>query len=188
MRAAKRRLAFVFAVIGVGVVGLMIGGGAPKELELFPSSSSSAEGAAFQDSGAYREALLERALQPGVLHLWGNAVNRVTPAVSSTNTATDNAYIILADEWGLIPTFALIAIVFSLLMAIVLARSRRAEEMVILPIVAVTSLCALFFVAFITQQQVMIWLLVGAASAGGERVLRRNRAAANQRRAPMPER
>jgi hypothetical protein len=188
VRAAKRRLAFVFAVIGVGVVGLMIGGGAPKELELFPSSSSSAEGAAFQDSGAYREALLQRALQPGVLHLWGNSVNRITPAVSSTNNATDNAYIILADEWGLIPTFALIAIVFSLLMAIVLARSRRADEMVILPIVAVTSLCALFFVAFITQQQVMIWLLVGAASAGGERVLRRNRAAVDQRREPMPER
>jgi hypothetical protein len=188
LRAARRRLAFVFAVVGVGIVALMIGGGAPKELELFPSSSSSAEGAAFQDSGAYREALLARALQPGVLGLWGNPVNRVTPAVSSTNDATDNAYIILADEWGLIPTFALIAIALCLLAAILLARSRRAEELVILPIVALTSLCALFFVAFITQQQVMIWLLIGAGSVASERVLVQRRSRAAQRLAPIPER
>jgi hypothetical protein len=188
LRAARRRLAFVFAVVGVALVGLVISGGAPKELELVPSGGASAESAAFQDSGAYREALLTRALQPGVLHLWGNPVNRVTPAVSSTNGATDNAYIILADEWGLIPTFALIAIAITLLIAIVLARSREAEELVLLPIVALTSLCALFFVAFITQQQSVIWLLVGAASVASERVLSRRRTRGAQRLAATPER
>ena len=54
-----------------------------------------------------------------MLGLWGNPVNKVTPAVSATNTATDNAYIILADDWGLIPTFALIAIALALLIAII---------------------------------------------------------------------
>jgi len=175
LRAARRRLAFVFAAVGVGLIALMVSGNAPKELELFPSSSSSAEGAAFQDSGEYRERLLERALEPGVLGLWGNPVNKVTPAVSSTNDATDNAYIILADEWGLIPTAALIAIAAALLIAIVLARRRGGEELVVLPIAAVASLGALFFVAFITQQQLVIWLLVAAGSVASERVLVRGR-------------
>jgi hypothetical protein len=168
VRAARRRLIFVLAAIGIATVGLMIGG-APKELQLFPANEAGAEGAAFQDSGAYREALLKRALQPGVLHLWGNPVNRVTPAVSSSNGATDNAYIILADEWGLIPTLTLVLIAVALLISIALARSRRAGELIALPIAAFASLCALFFVAFITQQQLMVWLLIGAASVASHK-------------------
>jgi len=175
LRAARRRLAFVFAAVGVGLIALMVSGNAPKELELFPANSAGAEGAAFQDSGEYRERLLERALEPGVLGLWGNPVNKVTPAVSATNNATDNAYIILADEWGLIPTAALVAIIVALLIAIVLARARGGEELVVLPIAAVASLGALFFVAFITQQQLVIWLLVAAGSVASERVLVRGR-------------
>ena len=188
LRVARQRLALVYALAGTLIVGMMVTGNAPKELELFPSNSAGAEGAAFQDSGAYREKLLERALEPGVLGLWGNPANRVTPAVSATNDATDNAYIILADEWGLIPTFALFAIVATLLIAIVLARA-RGEELVIAPIAALTSLLALFFVAFITQQQMMIWLLVGAASVAYERVAAlRREPRPTQRLAPMPER
>lgn len=164
-RAARRRLGFVIAMIGAAAIAVSTSGSAPQELQLFPSGGGGEEGAVFKDSGAYREALLRRALEPGVLHLWGNPVNRVTPAVSATNGATDNAYIILADEWGLIPTFALIAIAVALLISIALARKRGVGETVVLPIVAFTSLCALFFVAFITQQQLMIWLLIGAASA-----------------------
>lgn len=189
LRAARRRLAFVFALIGVALFGLLVTGSAPKELQLVPASKTgTAEGAAFADSGAYREKLLTRALEPGVLGLWGNPYNKVTPAVSATNGATDNAYIILADSWGLIPTFALIAIAISLLVALVRMRSRQARDLVLLPIVAFTGLCALFFVAFITQQQVMIWLLIGAASVASERAVRGKKQAADQRRAAMPER
>jgi len=46
---------------------------------------------------------------------------------------------------------------------------------VALPIAALTSLAGLFFVAFITNEQVMIWMLIGAASAASERTLRRSR-------------
>ncbi len=187
-RAVRRRLGFVFAAVGIATVGLMLGGGAPKELQLFPSNEASPEGAAFKDSGEYREALLKRALQPGVLHLWGNSVNRVTPAVSSSNGATDNAYIILADKWGLIPTVSLILIAVALLISVALARSRGAGELVALPIVAFTSLCALFFVAFITQQQLMIWLLIGAASVAGERISSEELSGAGQRLAANPDR
>jgi len=188
VRAAKRRLAWVFAAIGLAVFALMVSGSAPKELQIIPSQSSGEEAEAFRDSGGYREALLERALEPGVLGLWGNPYNKVTPAVSSTNDATDNAYIIMADGWGLIPTFALISIALGLLVAIALARRREAEELVILPIAAVTSLGALFFVAFITQQQVMIWLLIGAASVASERTLAPRRQRRTQRLAASPER
>ncbi len=177
MRAARRRLAGIFAAIGLAVFVLTVTGSAPEELQLIPSDSNSAEGFAFRDSGEYREALLERALEPGVLGLWGNPVNKVTPAVSSTNQATDNAYIILADEWGLIPTFALISIAVLLLISIALSRRRGAGELVLLPIAALTSLGALFFVAFITQQQMVIWLLIGAASAAGVSASRPSRSA-----------
>jgi hypothetical protein len=133
----------------------------PTELEVLPGFEKRSKEVA--DSSDYREALLDRALEPGVLHLWGNPVNKVTPAVSG-GTATDNAYIILADTWGLIPTAALVAIAIALLISVIRARSRETEGSAVLPIAALTSLFALFFVAFITQQQVMIWLLVGAAS------------------------
>jgi hypothetical protein len=173
LRAARRRLAFVFAIAGTAFFVLIASGAAPKELQLVPSSSSATEeGAAFADSGAYREKLLSRALEPGVLGLWGNPYNKVTPAVSSTNDATDNAYIILADNWGLIPTFALIAIAGALLVAAAKMRSRKERDLVLLPIAAFTGLCALFFVAFITQQQLMIWVLIGAASAASSKLLR----------------
>ncbi|MGD9737105.1 MAG: O-antigen ligase family protein [Solirubrobacterales bacterium] len=178
VRAARRRLSWVIGLAGVAVFALMLSGNAPSALQIIPSSGGSGtaeEAANFRDSGAYREKLLERALEPGVLGIWGNPFNKVTPAVSSTNSATDNAYIILADTWGLIPTFALFAIAAGLLTAIALARRRDAGPLVALPIAALTSLAGLFFVAFITNEQAMIWLLIGAASAASERALRRSR-------------
>ena len=78
----------------------------PSEVQVVPGLGGHAHESNYETSGLYREALLHRALEPGVLGLWGNPVNKVTPAVNF-GTATDNAYIILADMWGLIPTFAL---------------------------------------------------------------------------------
>jgi hypothetical protein len=179
VRAAQRRLTWVIAIAGIGVFALMLSGNAPSALQIIPSSGggggTAEEAANFRSSGSYREKLLERALEPGVLGIWGNPFNQVTPAVSSTNSATDNAYIILGDTWGLIPTFALFAVAAGLLAAIVLARKRDAGPLVALPIAALTSLAGLFFVAFITNEQLMIWILIGAASAASERALRRSR-------------
>jgi hypothetical protein len=176
VRAARKRLTGFIAIAGIAVFALMLSGDAPSALQIIPSSSGGSEEAQnFAGSGSYREALLDRALEPGVLGWWGNPYNKVTTAVSATNTATDNAYIILADTWGLIPTFALFAIAAGLLMAIVLARKRDAGPLVALPIAALTSLAGLFFVAFITNEQVMVWFLIGAASAASERAFRRSR-------------
>jgi hypothetical protein len=168
----RKRLFTLFAIIaGVILITSVV---MPHELQVLPGFGHSQE-SNYQTSGLYREALLHRALQPGVLHLWGNAHNEVTPAVNF-GTATDNAYIILADTWGLIPTFALFAVAFSMLIAVGASYGFRQEPIAILPIIAFTCLVAIFFVAFITQQQMMIWLMVGAAAATADRVAANRRA------------
>lgn len=164
--SARRRMGVLLGTVALVIV--LTSAVMPTELQVLPGFESKSE-QVFTSSGDYREALLDRALQPGVLHLWGNPVNMVTPAVSG-GTATDNAYIILADTWGLIPTAALVSVGLALLLSLWRLFWRRAETLTILPIAAFTSLVALFFVAFITQQQSMIWLLVGAAATAAEKV------------------
>jgi hypothetical protein len=93
----------------------------------------------------------------------------VTPAVNF-GTATDNAYILLADTWGLVPTFALFGLAISMLVVLLASYGLPGELIGILPIVAFTCMVAIFFVAFITQQQVMIWFLIGAGGAAAELV------------------
>jgi hypothetical protein len=176
-----RLLTLLAIVVGVVLVASVV---MPNELQVLPGFGGSGE-AKYKSSGLYREALLERALEPGVLGLWGNPTNQVTPNVQY-GTATDNAYIILADGWGLIPTFALFGVGVSLLVVLGAAYALPGEPIAILPIIAFTCLVAIFFVAFITQQQVMIWLMIGAAGAAAGRVTElRKRRRLDQRRSSV---
>lgn len=177
----------LFALIGaiVGVV-LFMAIVTPDQLGVLPGFSHAHE-SHYETSGLYREALLRRALEPGVLHPWGNLYNQVTPAVGY-DKATDNAYIILADTWGLIPTFALFAVGGSMLFAVARSYGSGDRELIaILPIAAFTTLAAIFFVAFITQVPVLIWMLVGAGGAAAERVGALRRRAAAQPRLNAPD-
>jgi hypothetical protein len=174
---ARGRLFWLIGMILVAILFLAIV--APDQLGVLPGFNHSHE-SHYETSGLYRQALLHRALEPGVLHLWGNTYNQVTPTVGY-DKATDNAYIILADTWGLIPTFSLFAVAGSLLLAVGRSYGQVVSEPIaILPIAAFTTLCAIFFVAFITQQPVLIWMLIGAGGAAAERVAgaRRERATA----------
>lgn len=164
---ARSRL---FAMIGVILGGILfLAIVAPDQLGVLPGFSHAHE-SHYETSGLYRQALLHRALEPGVLHLWGNTYNQVTPTVGY-DKATDNAYIILADTWGLIPTFALFGVAAMLLVAVARSLGQDGTEPIaILPIAAFTTLVAIFFVAFITQQPVLIWMLVGAGGAAAERI------------------
>lgn len=162
----RRRLATLASITAGVVVTVWLV--MPKELTIIPGIAESSE-ARFTASGRYREALLERALQPGVLHLWGNPVSKVTPFVSG-GTATDNTYIILADTWGLIPMAALMLIAFAMFVPIARSYTQDSEGLEILPIAAFASLAALFFVDFITQQQLIVWLLIGAGAVACERI------------------
>jgi hypothetical protein len=184
-RTLRLRLSAIVGAVALLVVIFNVTGSGPEELQIFPAKkAATASGEEVAESSAYRERLLNRALEPGVLGAWGNPYNKVTNGLGGNVTSVDNEYIILADGWGLVPTFALIAVAAALLLTVALALRREALDLVILPIAAVTSLFALFFVAFITQQQVMVWLLIGAASAGTERALRKRREA--NRRLPAP--
>jgi hypothetical protein len=188
-RELRLRLASIVGVVALFVLFVNVTGKGPDELQLFPGKKAAETASAEEvaESSAYREKLLERATAPGVLGLWGNPYNKVTNGVSLSNTSVDNEYIILGDSWGLIPMFSLIAVAAGLLIAIALALRRKMDDLVTLPIAALTSLCALFFVAFITQQQVMVWLLIGCASAASERTLRERRLRKGQeKRAAAP--
>jgi len=177
---ARGRLLSLIGVVLIAILALAIV--APDQLGVLPGASHAHE-SRYETSGLYRQALLHRALEPGVLHLWGNAYNQVTPAVGF-DKATDNAYIILADTWGLIPTFALFAVGASLLIAVVRSYGQiGTEPIAILPIAAFTTLVAIFFVAFITQQPVLIWMMIGAGGAAAERISaarRRHRSSAEE--------
>jgi hypothetical protein len=167
LRGPYRRQILVLLALGIGVF-VVLAAIDPAVISKLPGFSDSGE-ATYKASGQYREALLHRALQPGVLHAWGNAQNQITAGVG-LNSTTDNAYVILADLWGLIPTFALIAVAAAVLVTGLRPyRNEEVDTTAILPIVAFTSLVAIFFVAFISQQQCFIWLLVGAGGAAAER-------------------
>ena len=157
---ARRRLGAV--VLAVFLLLLSISRFAPVDQVQVVTGGSSGPNAELSNSGDYRQGLLERALEPGVLGAWGNASNKVAPAVDRDNFATDNQYINLADEWGLIPLGGFVLIPATLLYAAIITRRRGAVAVV--PIAALTNFVGIFFVAFITQQQVVIWVLVGASA------------------------
>jgi hypothetical protein len=175
--ANRRRL--VTLVTSVGVALLLASVVVPSALQVLPGFEKSES--SVTNSSDYRQALLTRALEPGVLNAWGNAQNKVTPFVA-IGSATDNAYIILADSWGLIPTAALIFIALALLWLVVRWYSRDPEALLTIPVAAFAGLVALFFVAFITQQQVVIWLLLGASGVAAERL-----SGARKKTRPQPE-
>ena len=160
----RRRLLSLIGGLGLLVIVLSI---------LLPSTLQSVPGFGKEEkqstqSANYRSALIDRALEPGVLNVWGNPSNKITPFVNGS-VSTDDAYIILADQWGLIPTFSLMLIGVALIV-LVLRFYGREDSLVAFPVAAVASMVALFVVAFITQQQVLIWMLIGASGVAAERL------------------
>jgi hypothetical protein len=167
--AARRRLTWTLAglVVLAGVAAQLA---PPDQLRVLPGSGSVAGSAAVADNSDYRMRLLKRALEPGVLHAWGNPANAVAPAVSASNFATDNQYIIFGDTWGLIPLGAFLLVVLSLAHTLVRALASGEGLLAGIPLVALANCASLFVVALITQQQVMVWLLIGASAATAERL------------------
>jgi hypothetical protein len=170
--AARRRLMWILA----GLVVLAAAAAQlapPDQLRALPWADSGAGSAAVAESSDYRMHLLERALEPGVLHEWGNPTNAVAPAVSADNFATDNQYIIFGDMWGLIPLAAFLLVVLSLVHTLARALASGEGLLAGIPLVALANCVGLFFVALITQQQVMVWLLIGASAATAEHLAMR---------------
>jgi hypothetical protein len=167
--AARRRLTWIIAgLVVLAAAAAQIA--PPDQLRALPGTDSVGGSAAVAESSDYRMRLLERALEPGVLHAWGNPANAVASAVSADNFATDNQYIIFGDMWGLIPLAAFLLVVLSLVHTLARALASREGLLAGIPMVALANCAGLFFVALITQQQVMVWLLIGASAAAAERL------------------
>ena len=99
----------------------------------------------------------------------GQSQESVRPVLASLwllpdpGTVLDNNYIFLADGYGLVTLAAFLVVGLSVVA--LFFRLRRATTLAVLPAVVLANLVALYFVAFITQQQVFFWVLVGACGA-----------------------
>lgn len=104
----------------------------------------------------YRVQLASEALRPGIVKPFGNRQNAIEGSV-------DNEYVYLADQWGFVPLAGFLLLAFFVVRAAVVERS----DPVKLAVIAVTAanLVGLAFVALITQQQILIWMLLGATAA-----------------------
>jgi hypothetical protein len=145
-------LAVVLAVTVSDALGptrtLLFGGGSGSDAAL---SAKSAD---------YRRALIAEALQPGTLRVVGNKEPIVGPR---GNRSIDNAYIRVADRWGLIGLAGLSAVVLAVLLGAV--RRRRDALGTCVYAATIANLVGLAGVAFATQQQIYVWMLLGASSA-----------------------
>ncbi|MDQ3849457.1 MAG: hypothetical protein M3296_02415 [Actinomycetota bacterium] len=163
-RGVSSRLAIAVAVTGAVLLfgsGYVSGGSGGGGL----FSNASREVTA---NSQYRKSLFRQGLEPGVLKPVGNRTSKLVTVRSSESTflatvgSVDNEYLYLADRWGLLALAGLALVAGSLLASL---RRRHAEPVLVaLPIAAAACFAGLFTVAFITQQQVLIWMLVGASS------------------------
>ena len=112
-------------------------------------------------SGSYRVRLLELALEPGALKAIGPADRGLAAPIGGESL--DNAYLSLAQDFGVLPAGAFLLIVLASIWSLVRLRRRGLDAL--LPVVVVANLAGLLFVALITQHQVMIWALIGAMAA-----------------------
>ncbi len=165
-RDSRRRLAGALAITGAVLVAALAV--LPAERAVVTSISESGSGQ-LSENATYRTSLASQALRPGVLKLAGN---RQSPFVEQTLTrfgyyqaqsaSIDNNYIYLANQYGLIVLAAFVAVVATVARLFV---KQVHSPLAVLPALVLANLVALYFLSFITQQQILFWLLVGACGA-----------------------
>jgi hypothetical protein len=168
--AARLRLvaATVAAVVVVLVTSIVL----PAEKTL--ATELTGPSVELTANASYRSQLLHEALTPGVIKPFGNTFTSLATARSQDTAVTrtvgsvDDEYIYLADRWGYVPLAALLVVV--LCVGLTFWR-RRGSRLVAIPAAALALFVGVYTVAFITQQQVFIWLLVGIAASLGARRL-----------------
>lgn len=115
-------------------------------------------------SSQYRSELLQKALDQGLLHPLGNRSNNLANLVDENYASVDNEYLLLADQFGYLSAIALLGV---LLVFLLFAASTWAPDVLSALYLAAGSalLVTISTVAFLTQQQVLVWLILGACSA-----------------------
>jgi hypothetical protein len=120
-------------------------------------------------SNLQRQILLDNALTSDALTLFGSGLEpKLANGTGTGNDSVDNAYLALADSWGIVPAAAFGFLGLTLIGAIL--RSRRDRAWSVVPAVALANFIGLLFVALITQQEFFIFALVGAAAAFDSRL------------------
>jgi hypothetical protein len=149
----NNRRFIALAVISLGIVLAV-----PKTNELILGSSGS-ESVKLEGSADYRSKLIQQALQPGYINPLGTTELQIGPLGSKS---IDDEYVHAAWTWGYLPLvgFALMFLAF------VRGAWRQRRDIVALTVYAscIATMAALVDVAFLTQQEVLVWLLWGCAS------------------------
>ena len=155
--AGRARLGVMIAVAAV----LTFGASQVLPSEVPTPLSLAAGDQEISSSGNYRVRLLELALEPGALKVIGPADRALAAPIGGESL--DNAFLSLAQDFGVLPAVAFFLVVLAVIWSVF--RLRRQGLEALLPVVTVTNLVGLLFVALITQQQVLIWALIGATAA-----------------------
>jgi hypothetical protein len=145
-------------LVVLAALGLVVILAVPKTNELILGSSGT-ESAKIENSAKYRSLLIHQALQPGYIDPYGTTEPQIGPfGVKSI----DDEYINAAWTWGYLPLvgFALMFLAF------MRGAWKQRRDIVALAIYAtcIATMVALESVAFLTQQEMLIWLLWGCAS------------------------
>jgi hypothetical protein len=140
------------------MIGLIVIFAVPKTNALILGSSGT-ESARLETSANYRSQLIQQALKPGYIDPYGTTEPQIGPFGAKS---IDDEYIHAAWTWGYLPLvgFALMFLGF------VQGAWRQRRDIVALAVYAtcIATIVALENVAFLTQQEVLIWLLWGCAS------------------------
>lgn len=159
-RPVRRRLR-IACVTGLAAV-VLIGQVAPASISAgIPVVGKSTNET--QASSDYRSGLLHVALDDGVLRPFGTVESSLADRVSVDYSSIDNEYLYLADQFGYVPALALLAI-FPLVLILAFIRVPARELDVMYVGGALALFVAISTVAFLTQQQVMFWLILGLVS------------------------
>ncbi len=158
-RQLVARPRFVLALAVLIGIAITAAPAAPVRNVIYGTFVSSAS-ADLSGPSNYRRRILEQAREPGVLKYWGNREPKLLGSV-------DNEYLFLADRWGLVAAGALGVLSLLVIGNAVLWRGPSVGATVLA--VAAANLVGLAAVAFVTQQQVWIWLISGVASAMARR-------------------
>ncbi len=154
-------------IVVLAIVGLVVVFAVPETNELILGSSS-AESVKLEGSADYRSLLIEQALQPGYIHPYGTTEPQIGPR---GHKSIDDEYIHAAWTWGYLPLvgFALMFVAF------VRGAWRQRKDTVALAVytTCIAIMVALVDVAFLTQLEVLIWLMWGCASGLMVRPVRR---------------
>jgi hypothetical protein len=109
-------------------------------------------------SSAAREGLFSAASAA-----WSPFGNASSAFIAAGIESVDNTYLLLIDRWGFLATAVLPIAALVLLWDVLF---NRVTAWTVVSVASLANLVAWLFVAPITQQQNLVWLLLGAAAAG----------------------